>query len=101
MAPQTDHVVECLPAIWGGGHTFYNVVPGQSVFLVDPNQKGFDPTKQLALNPGAWVDAAPGQFGTSAAYYSSNRWQRQPAESMSFARNFHMGREGRFNAMTR
>jgi hypothetical protein len=84
------------PAIWGGGHTFWNTVPGQSFFMIDPNQKGFDPTKQLALNPAAFVDAAGGQFGTSAPYYNGNRWQRQPAESMSFGRQFQMGKEGRY-----
>jgi len=85
------------PALWGGGNTFENVVPGQPFFLINPNQKGFDPTKQLALNPAAFADAAPGQFGSSAPYYNGNRWQRQPAENMSFGRNFRMGKEGRAN----
>jgi hypothetical protein len=85
------------PATWGGGYTFWNSVPGQSDFLVNPNQKGFDPSKQLALNPAAWVDAPAGQFGASAPFYNGNRWQRQPAESMSFGRNFTMGKEGRYN----
>jgi Carboxypeptidase regulatory-like domain len=85
------------PATWGGGYTFWNTVPGQSEFLINPNQKGFDPSKQLALNPAAWVDAPAGQFGASAPFYNGNRWQRQPAESMSFGRNFTMGKEGRYN----
>src|SRR5262249_14227416 len=42
------------PAIWGGGYTFMNRVPGQPLFLVDPNSK-FDPTTQLVLNPKAWA----------------------------------------------
>ena len=33
------------PAIWGGGYTFLNRVPGQPLFLVDPNSK-FDPTQE-------------------------------------------------------
>jgi Carboxypeptidase regulatory-like domain/TonB dependent receptor-like, beta-barrel len=80
------------PALWGGGATFYNRVPGQPLFVsgVDPNCKCFDPTQQLTLNPKAWVDAAPGQFGTAAPYYNDFRWQRQPAESLSFGRIFRI-----------
>jgi hypothetical protein len=77
------------PALWGGGYTFYNRVPGQPLFSVDPNSH-FDPTTQLVLNPNAWVDAAPGTFGASAPYYSDFRWQRQPAENMGFGRLFRI-----------
>ena len=77
------------PALWGGGTTFYNRVPGQPLFLVDPNSH-FDPTKQLALNPAAWTDAAPGTYGASAPYYNDFRWQRQPAESLGFGRIFRI-----------
>jgi hypothetical protein len=78
------------PALWGGGYTFWNPVPGQSCLAVNPNQKGFDPTTTLALNPNAWVDAAPGQFGAGAPFYNNCRWQRYPAENMSFGRNFRI-----------
>jgi hypothetical protein len=77
------------PAIWGGGYTFMDRVPGQPLFLVDPNSK-FDPTRQLVLNPKAWVEPPYGTFGTSAAYYNDFRWQRQPAESMALARTFRI-----------
>lgn len=89
------------PALWGGGNTFENVVPGQNFFLVNPNTKGFDPTTQLALNPKAFADVAGGEFGVAAPFYNQNRWQRQPAESMSFGRNFRMGKEGRYNFQVR
>jgi hypothetical protein len=62
-------------------------VAGQPLFLVDPNSK-FDPTKQLVLNPAAWVEPPYGTFGASPAYYNDYRWQRQPAENMSFGRTF-------------
>jgi hypothetical protein len=88
------------PALWGGGHTFYNPNPGQPEFLVDPNSH-FDPTKQLVLNPNAWTEAPPGQYGVSAPFYNGNRWQRQPAESANFGRNFRMGREGKYNLQIR
>jgi hypothetical protein len=77
------------PALWGGGTTFQNRVPGEPLFLVNPNSH-FDPTTQLALNGAAWQDAAVGQFGASAPYYNDFRWQRQPAESMSFGRVFRV-----------
>jgi Carboxypeptidase regulatory-like domain len=77
------------PALWGGGTTFYNRVPGQPLFLVNPNSH-FDPTTQLVLNPNAWVDAPTGTFGTSAPYYNDFRWQRQPAESLGFGRVFRV-----------
>jgi hypothetical protein len=77
------------PAVWGGGYTFLNRVPGQPLFLVDPNSK-FDPTQQLVLNPKAWVEPPYGTFGTSAPYYNDFRWQRQPAESMAIGRVFRI-----------
>lgn len=77
------------PALWGGGTTFYNRVPGQPLFLVDPNSH-FDPTTQLVLNPAAWTDAPAGTYGTSAPYYNDFRWQRQPAESLGFGRIFRI-----------
>ena len=77
------------PALWGGGTTFYNRVPGQPLFLVNPNSH-FDPTTQLALNPAAWTDAPQGTYGVSAPYYNDFRWQRQPAESLGFGRIFRI-----------
>jgi hypothetical protein len=77
------------PALWGGGTTLENYVPGQPFFSVDPNSH-FDPTKTLVLNPNAWTEAPPGTFGVSAPYYINNRWQRQPAESLSVGRIFRI-----------
>jgi len=45
------------------------------------------------LNPAAWTDASPGEFGTAAPYYNDYRWQRQPAESLSLGRTFKMFKE--------
>jgi hypothetical protein len=88
------------PAIWGGGYTFMNRVPGQPLFLVDPNSK-FDPTKQLVLNKDAWVEPAYGTFGASTAYFNDYRWQRQPTESIAFGRMFPVGREGKYRFQIR
>ncbi len=76
------------PALFVGGNTFENRVPGVSLFNVDPNCHCFNPQTTLPLNPAAWVDAPAGTFGNSAAYYNDYRWQRQPAESLSLGRNF-------------
>jgi hypothetical protein len=88
------------PAIWGGGYTFMNRVPGQPLFLVNPNSH-FDPTTQLVLNPNAWVEAPYGTFGSSAAYFNDFRWQRQPAESLALGRIFAVGKEGRYRLQVR
>ena len=81
------------PANWGGGTTFFNRVSGQPLFLKDPNCRCIDPTADLVLNPNAWADAAPGQFGSTAPYLSDYRWQRQPSEAFSVGRIFFVNRE--------
>jgi len=78
-----------------------NVVPGVNPFNFDPNCHCFDPQKTIVLNPNAWVDPGPGQWGATAPFLSNYRWQRQPAESMSFGRNFRFGKEGRYNFQVR
>ena len=81
--------------------TYWNYVPGVNRFTVDPNCGCFNPQTTQVLNPAAWTDAPAGTFGVSAPFYNNYRWQRQPAESMSFGRNFRMGKEGRFNLNVR
>jgi hypothetical protein len=83
-----------------GSSTNYNRVAGVSPFLVDPNCHCFDPTRQLALNPAAWADPGPGQWGVSTSYFGDYRWQRQPSESLSLARNFPF-HERRYNLQLR
>jgi Carboxypeptidase regulatory-like domain len=83
-----------------GGTNFWNVT-GQPQLLVDPNCKCFDPQHTTALSTAAWTDAPAGQWSTSAPFYNNFRWQRQPAESMSFGRNFRIGKEARYNLSVR
>jgi hypothetical protein len=85
----------------GAPQNLDNLVPGVNPLLVDPNCKCFNPQTTVVLNTAAWKDPGAGQWGATAPFYSNYRWQRQPAESMSFARNFPFGREGRFNAQFR
>jgi len=79
------------PAVFGAPFSVENYVPGQPFFApgFNPNSH-FDPTKTLVLNTKAWVDAPPGTYGVSAPYYINNRWQRQPAESLSVGRIFRI-----------
>ncbi|HEY1757624.1 MAG TPA: TonB-dependent receptor [Bryobacteraceae bacterium] len=89
------------PATWGGATGFQNLVPGQKLFLQNPNCGCFDPTKTLVLNPAAWTDTPAGQFGTAPAYLNGYRWQRQPAESASIGRIFPLSKESRVNLQIR
>jgi hypothetical protein len=83
------------------GPTFWNYVPGVNPLAVDPNCGCFNPQTTQILNPKAWTDAPAGTFGVSAPFYNNFRWQRQPAESISFGRNFRVGKEGRYNLNVR
>jgi hypothetical protein len=70
--------------------TYANRVPGQPLFLKDPNCHCINPNKDFILNPAAWTDPAAGQFGTAAAYYNDYRYARRPAESASLGRLFRI-----------
>jgi hypothetical protein len=72
------------------GNTRMNRVAGQSLYLKDPNCGCIDPTKDLVLNPNAWVDVPAGQWGFAAPYYSDYRWQRQANEDLNFGRTFQL-----------
>ena len=73
--------------------TRFNRVSGEPLYLYDLNCHCFDPNKDFVLNPKAWSDAAPGQWGFSAPYYNDLRYQRRPDEQVTFGRVFRL-REG-------
>jgi hypothetical protein len=79
------------PALFSAPYGLENYVAGQSFFApgFNPNSH-FDPTKTLVLNPNAFTQPGPAQYGVSAPYYIGNRWQRQPAESLSVGRIFRI-----------
>jgi hypothetical protein len=62
-------------------------VPGQPLYLKDINGK-LDPTQDIVLNPAAWVDQAPGVWGSGAVYYSDFRGKRRPVESINIGKRF-------------
>ncbi len=68
--------------------SYANRVPGQPLFTQDLNCHCFDPNKVFVLNPAAWSQPGPGQWGTAAAYYSDYRFQRRPNENLAVGRAF-------------
>jgi hypothetical protein len=75
-------------AVGTTGGTFEDRVPGVPLFTHNLNCGCFDPTKTFVLNPAAWTEPPPGQWGTAAGYYDDYRYQRRPQESMSLGRIF-------------
>jgi hypothetical protein len=75
---------------WYGQNTLENRVPGQPLWLENPNCHCIDPTKEFILNPAAWANPAPGQWSTSAPYYDNFRFERRPQESMNIGRTFRI-----------
>ncbi|HTA44927.1 MAG TPA: TonB-dependent receptor [Bryobacteraceae bacterium] len=72
------------------GNNYWNLT-GQPLLKFDPNCGCFNPQTTGIFNLGAISDAPGGTWSTAAPYYNNIRWQRQPAESMAFARNFRLG----------
>jgi hypothetical protein len=86
----TTQLARGATAFGTGGQNFQNLT-GQPLFTIkDPNCNCFNPQTAQVLNPAAWTDAPGGTWGTTAPFYNNYRWQRQPAESMSFGRNFRI-----------
>ncbi len=89
----------CAPqSVFGGCNSspYYNApsshmnrVPGEPLFLVDLNSK-FDPYKEFVLNPKAWVNPEPGEFGVTSAYLNEYRYRRVQNENLSLGRIFRI-----------
>jgi hypothetical protein len=67
--------------------TVQNRVPGVPLFTQNLNCHCFDPSTTFVLNPAAWTNPAPGQFG-AATYYNDYRAQRRPVENLAIGRRF-------------
>jgi hypothetical protein len=103
--PSNNLLTTQLGRIAGGftetfGNNFQNLT-GQPLFTANPNCGCFNPQTAQILNPNAWTDAPGGTWGTTAPFLKNFRWQRQPAENASFARNFRVGKEGKYNLQFR
>src|SRR5581483_1221047 len=62
---------------------------GQPLYLKDLNCHCFDPNTTFVLNPLAWANPGPGQFG-GQTYYGDFRGQRRPVENFAFGRQFRI-----------
>jgi hypothetical protein len=65
----------------------HQVRTGQPLYLQDINCHCFDPNTQFVLNPAAWTNPAPGQFG-GQTYYGDFRGERRPVENLAIGRRF-------------
>ncbi|MGH9611886.1 MAG: hypothetical protein ACRD4P_02275, partial [Bryobacteraceae bacterium] len=74
----------------GNQSTLFNRNPGVPLFTQDLNCHCFDPNTTFVLNPAAWSNPGPGQWGTAAAYYTDFRYQRRPVENISLGRIFRI-----------
>jgi hypothetical protein len=72
--------------------SFAERVPGEPLFLVDPNSS-FDPFTTFMTNPKAWASPPDGQYGTGSGFYNDYRYRRAPQENLSLGRVFPI-REG-------
>jgi hypothetical protein len=64
-------------------------VPGQPLYLKDLNCHCFDPNTTVVLNPAAWTNPAPGQYG-GAFYFPDFRGERRPVENLALGRQFRV-----------
>lgn len=72
------------------GYTRQTRVPGQSLYLKNPNCGCIDPTQETILNPAAWQDQAPGVPGSNIVYYNDFRSQRRPIISGGLGKEFRV-----------
>jgi hypothetical protein len=71
-------------------NTNFSRIPGVPLWTKNPDCGCINPNADFALNPAAWAEPAPGQWGTSALYYNDYRAPRHPSENLSLGRLFHI-----------
>ena len=74
---------------WADPASYATRVPGEPLFLVDPNSS-FDPFTTFMTNPKAWVAPPDGQYGSGSGHYNDYRYRRTPQENLSLGRVFQI-----------
>ena len=69
---------------------------GQPLYLKDLNCHCFDANTTFVLNPAAWTNPAPGQYG-GPSYYPDFRGERRPVENLGIGRQFQIRERMRLN----
>jgi hypothetical protein len=73
----------------GGSEQFR--VPGQPLYIKNPNCGCINPYTDLVLNPAAWSNPANGTFGpATGTYYNDFRGARRPQENLNISRTFRL-----------
>jgi hypothetical protein len=73
----------------GGSEQFR--VPGQPLYIKNPNCACINPYTDLVLNPAAWSNPANGTFGpATGTYYNDFRGARRPQENLNISRTFRL-----------
>jgi hypothetical protein len=68
-----------------------NRVPGVPLFTVPSlNCHCYDPSTTPVLNPAAWQQPGPGQFGNASIFYSDYRYARHPNENINLGRTWRI-----------
>jgi len=67
----------------------YQIRTGAPLYLQDLNCHCFDPNNTFVLNPAAWTNPAPGQYG-GPTYYGDFRGARRPTENFGIGRQFRI-----------
>jgi hypothetical protein len=67
----------------------YQIRTGQPLYTDNLNCHCYDPNTTVLLNPAAWANPGPGQYG-GPSYYGDFRGQRRPTENFSLGRQFRI-----------
>jgi Carboxypeptidase regulatory-like domain/TonB dependent receptor-like, beta-barrel len=67
----------------------HQVRTGEPLYLQNLDCHCFDPNNTFVLNPAAWANPAPGQFGTQT-YFGDFRGERAPVENFAVGRQFRI-----------